>query len=99
MKEDKDMVLKYDKVKTVCYWLAKHLGLASQYDNFNGLKLIIPNKIYPYAREQDDDRWFDYEKVCGTQIYPLDSNWLKYNEIEFGWDSLYRSYIRQRVWK
>ena len=91
------MIFNYDKVRTVCYWLAKHLGLASQYDNFNGLKLIVPNKIYTYERERDDDRWCDYEKVCGTQIYPVDSNWLKYNEIEFGWDSLYRSYIRQRV--
>ena len=99
MKGDKDMIFNYDKVRTVCYWLAKHLGLASQYDNFNGLKLIVPNKIYTYERECDDDRWCDYEKVCGTQIYPFDSNWLKYNEIEFGWDSLYRSYIRQRVGK
>ena len=93
------MTTKYNAVRKTCYWLAKHLGIASEYNNINGLKLIIPNKIYTYAREQDDDRWFNYEKVCGTQIYPLDSNWLKYNEIEFGWDSLYRSYIRQRVWK
>ena len=93
------MTTKYNTVRKACYWLAKHLGIASEYNSINELKLIIPNKIYTYAREQDDDRWFNYEKVCGTQIYPLDSNWLKYNEIEFGWDSLYRSYIRQRVGK
>ena len=93
------MINKYSTIRKACYWLAKHLGIASEYNSINGLKLIIPNKIYTYAREQDDDRWLDYEKVCGTQIYPLDSNWLKYNEIEFGWDSLYRSYIEQRVGK
>ena len=93
------MTIKYNTVRKACYWLAKHLGIASEYNSINGLKLIIPNKIYTYAREQDDDRWLDYAKVCGTQIYPLDSNWLKYNEIEFGWDSLYRSYIEQRVGK
>lgn len=99
MKGANIMILKYDKARAICYWLAKHLGIASQYDNFGGLKLIIPNKIYTYAREHDDDRWYDYERVCGTQIYPFDSNWLRYNEIEFGWDSLYRSYIRERVGK
>ena len=93
------MTTKYNTIRKTCYWLAKHLGIASEYNSINGLNLLIPNKIYTYAREQDDDRWFNYEKVCGTQIYPLDSNWLKYNEIEFGWDSLYRSYIRQRVGK
>ena len=92
------MINKYSTIRKACYWLAKHLGIASEYNNINGLKLIIPNKIYLYSREQDDDRWLDYEKVCGTQIYPFDSNWLKYKEIEFGWDSLYRSYIRQKVW-
>ena len=91
--------MKYNTVRTLSYWLAKYLGIASQYNNVTGLKIIIPKKIYTYEREQDDDRWYNYEKVCGTQIYPFDSNWLRYNEIEFGWDSLYRGYIRQRVGK
>lgn len=91
--------MKYPMKRTLCYWLAKYLGIASYDDCLTGLKIIIPKKIYTYAREQDDDRWYDYERVCGTQIYPFDSNWLRYNEIEFGWDSLYRDYIRQRVGK
>jgi len=97
--------MKYDMERNICYWLAQHLGIASHimYGTRNGKRkrvectFVIPQKIFEYDREHDDDRWYIYEKVGGIQLFPLDRNWLKYKEIEFGWDSLYRSYIRERV--
>lgn len=99
------MIIKYDKARAICYWIAKHLGIASHlmYGQRNGktqvleATFLIPQKIYVYERELDDDRYIDWEKVCGIQLYPFNKNWLKYTETEFGWDSLYREYIRQRV--
>lgn len=97
--------MKYDTERNICYWLAKHLGIASHVlPHIRDGKLvkkdrtfIIPKKIYVYDREHDDDRWYEYEKVCGTQLFPFDKNFLKYVEIEFGWDGVYRSYIREKV--
>ena len=94
----------YMQLEKICYLLAK-LGIASHIDSKamrNGdvkhkVTVLIPEKIYVYDREHDDDRWYEYEKVCGKQLFPIDNNFLKYTEVDFGFDSRYRSMIREKV--
>jgi len=101
------MRMYYDLARKFAYGIAKHLGIASERKVYGTLKeatrvqwtLVIPKEIYESFREHDDDRWYIYENVKGTQIFPFNKNFLKDVDITFGWDSLYRDYIRQRVGK
>jgi hypothetical protein len=93
------------QLEKICYFLAK-FGIASNIsteakgDNVkHKVTVLIPEKIYVYDREHDDDRWYEYEKVCGKQLFPINKNFLKYVEVDFGFGSNYRSMIREKVGK
>ena len=101
------ILLNYDQTTKFHYWLAEKLGIASQVTpvinpNKKGLirkdiTCIIPKYTYVSERELDDDRWIEFEKVGGTQIYPVNKNFLQEVEIDFGWDSCYRDIIREKI--
>lgn len=99
------MKMYYEQARKFAYGIAKHFGIASERMVGGTIKeakyvkwtLVIPKYIREVDREHDDDRWYIYENVGGTQIFPFNKNFLKQVEISFGWDSLYRDYIRQRV--
>lgn len=85
---------KYELKRQFNYFLAKHFGIAQ-----DGKTYVLAERTYVYEREMDDDRWYDYEKVVGRQLFPINSKWLTKQHIEFGECSRYRSYITDKIRK
>lgn len=82
----------YEIKRKITYFLAKHFGIAE----YNGVYLKATNK-YVYMTEYEDDNIINYENVGGTQLFPFDKNFLKYNEVFFGYCSLYRQYVSRHI--
>lgn len=78
---------KYNLFRKLNYFLAKHFGLVE----YNG-HYCIPNSIYVYDKEYEDDKINEYEAVRGWQIFPVIK---KVEKFYLTHDSLYRDYIEQ----
>ena len=79
-------------LRTFNYFIAKHFGIASDRKTY-----IIPQSIYVADTDYEDDKIVEYENIKGIQIFPINTNWLQQVDISFGEDSVYRSYIKDRI--